>query len=62
MIAQEMVKHDPGKSPYAAVYEALSNETGVTTYKFIPPKGYEAAVTFLDNWLTAMKRQDEDDS
>lgn len=56
-IANEMAKHDPGKSHYQAVYAALGDEVGVTSYKSIPLKGYETAVSFLDNWLLALKQQ-----
>jgi hypothetical protein len=58
LIAQEMVKYDPSKSHYQTVYAALGEEAGATSYKFIPPKGYEGAITFLDNWLKAMKEQE----
>lgn len=56
-IANEMAKHDPGKSHYQAVYAALGDEVGVTSYKSIPLKGYETAVSFLDNWLLSLKQQ-----
>jgi hypothetical protein len=54
LIAQEMSKHDSGKSHYQEVYAALGDEAGVTSYKDIPPKSFEAAVVFLDNWLKAL--------
>lgn len=55
-ISQEMTKHSPGKSHYQAIYAALGDEVGATSYKSIPLKGYEAAITFLDGWLLSLKR------
>lgn len=55
-IANEMAKHDPGKSHYQAVYAALGDEVGATSYKSIPMKGYESALAFLDNWLLAVQQ------
>jgi hypothetical protein len=43
------------------VYEALRQETGATTYKSIPMKGYETALAFLDNWLKAIEGTGEQD-
>ena len=54
LIAQEMSKHEPGKSHYQVVYAALGDEVGVTSYKAIPLKAYETAVSFLDNWLLSL--------
>lgn len=59
LISQEMAKRDPGRSHYQAVYAALSDEAGVTSYKAIPPKSYETAVAFLDNWLVAIRHGNE---
>lgn len=56
LIANEMSKHDPGKTHFQAVYAALGDEVGVTSYKAIPLKAYETAVSFLDNWLLALKQ------
>ncbi|MBK8129078.1 MAG: hypothetical protein IPK53_09120 [bacterium] len=36
LIANEMSKHDPGKTHFQAVYAALGDEVGVTSYKAIP--------------------------
>ena len=54
LIAQEMSKHEPGRSHYQVVYAALGDEVGVTSYKTIPLKAYETAVSFLDNWLLSL--------
>ena len=59
LIAQELTKHDPEQKHYPGVYEALRQETGATSYKRIPPKGYEAAVAFLDGWLKAIQQTEE---
>ena len=56
LIANEMSKHDPGKTHFQAVYAALGDEVGVTSYKAIPLKAYETAVSFLDNWLLSLKQ------
>ncbi len=60
-IANEIVKHEPGKTHYQAVYAALGDEVGVTSYKNIPQKGYDGAIAFLDNWLLSLRqlRQNE---
>jgi hypothetical protein len=55
LIAQELSKHEPGQKHHMGIYEALRQETGATSYKSIPPKGYETAVAFLDNWLSAIQ-------
>ena len=55
-IANEMVNHEPGKTHYQAVYAALGDEVGVTSYKTIPQKGYDGAIAFLDNWLSSLKK------
>lgn len=55
LIAQEMAKHEPAKSHYQAVYVALGEEAGVTSYQDIPPKSFEAAAAFLDNWLKTLR-------
>lgn len=60
LIAQEMSKYEPGKSHYQAIYAALGDEAGVTSYKAIPPKGYEAAVSFLDGWLRVIQGLDSE--
>lgn len=60
LIAQAMTEVEPGKSHFQGVYAALGEETGTTSYKSIPPKGYEAAVEFLDGWYRSLrKRMDE---
>jgi hypothetical protein len=59
-IANEMAKHEPGKSHYQAIYAALGDEVGVTSYKNIPLKGYDTATHFLDNWLLALKQTESD--
>jgi hypothetical protein len=59
-IANEMAKHEPGKSHYQAIYAALGDEVGVTSYKNIPLKGYDTATNFLDNWLLALKQTEGD--
>lgn len=56
LIAQELTLRDPSEKHYMGIYEALRQETGATSYKSISPKGYETAVTFLDNWLAAIQR------
>ena len=56
LIAQEMTKHEPGRSHYQVVYAALGDEVGVTSYKAIPLKAYETAVSFLDNWLLSLRQ------
>lgn len=61
-IAQEMTRHEPGKSHYQAVYAALGDEVGTTGYKSIPMKGYKAAIAFLDGWLLALKQAGEGES
>ena len=58
LIANEMSKHDPGKTHFQAVYTALGDEVGVTSYKAIPLKAYKTAVSFLDNWLLAIYAKD----
>jgi hypothetical protein len=55
LIAQELTKHRPGEKHHMGVYEALRQETGATTYKSIPMKGYDTAIAFLDNWLSAIQ-------
>lgn len=54
-IAELYTQRDPGKKHYQSVYAALERETGVTSYKAIPPKGYEAARAFLDGWLKSLQ-------
>jgi hypothetical protein len=51
-----MTKHEPGRSHYQVVYAALGDEVGVTSYKAIPLKAYETAVSFLDNWLLSLRQ------
>jgi hypothetical protein len=55
LIAQELMKLSPGEKHHMGIYEALRHETGATTYKSIPMKGYETALAFLDNWLKAIE-------
>lgn len=59
LIAQEMLKHDPGRRHHMGIYEALRHETGATSYKSIPLRGYDTAISFLDNWLDALEQQQE---
>lgn len=59
LISQALTKHKPGEKHYMGVYEALRQETGATSYKDIPMKGYEAALAFLDNWLHAIEKAGE---
>jgi hypothetical protein len=61
LIAQKLSKHKPGEKHHMGVYEALRQETGATSYKSIPLKGYKAAVTFLDNWLAAIQQISDSD-
>lgn len=56
LIAQALTKRSPGEKHHMGIYEALRQETGATSYKNIPPKGYEAALAFLDNWLDAIEK------
>ncbi len=58
-IAELYTKHDPRKKHHMGVYAALERETGAASYKDIPPKGYEAAKIYLDNWLESLQA-DED--
>jgi hypothetical protein len=55
LIAREMVKHDPSEKHHMGVYETLRHQTGATSYKAIPPKSYEAALAFLDQWLESLQ-------
>lgn len=59
LISQALTKHKPGEKHYMGVYEALRQETGATSYKDIPMKGYQAAIAFLDNWLHAIEKAGE---
>lgn len=59
LISQALTKHKPGEKHYMGVYEALRQETGATSYKDIPMKGYEAAIAFLDDWLRAIEKTGE---
>jgi hypothetical protein len=61
LIAQELIKLSPGEKHHMGIYEALRHETGATTYKSIPMKGYETALAFLDNWLKAIEGAGEQD-
>lgn len=54
-IAEYYTQHEPGKKHHLGVYAALERETGATSYKDIPPKGYEAAKTYLDDWLKSLQ-------
>ena len=57
LIAQTLAKRDPSAKHHPTVYEMLRHETGATSYKSIPPKGYKAALTFLDDWLKALQEE-----
>jgi hypothetical protein len=59
LIARELTKQDPGQKHHMGIYEALRQQTGSTTYKSIPLKGYETAIAFLDDWLNAIEQADE---
>lgn len=61
LIAQTLTKQSPGEKHHMGIYEALRQETGATSYKNIPLKGYAAAVAFLDNWLNALENLEEED-
>jgi hypothetical protein len=56
LIAREMAKHAPAEKHHVGVYETLRHQTGATSYKAIPPKGFEAAVAFLDQWLDSLSK------
>lgn len=56
LIAQELTVHDPAAKHFGGVYEALRQETMSTSYKSIPMRGYESALSFLDNWLAAIQQ------
>ena len=58
LIAQELTVHDPSVKHHGGVYETLRQETMSTSYKRIPMKGYEDALSFLDDWLKAMQQAD----
>ncbi len=60
-IAQELTKHKPDEKHHMGIYEALRQDTGATSYKNIPMKGYEAALAFLDNWLSALQKASNQD-
>lgn len=38
----------------------LGDEVGVTSYRDIPLKTYQTAVSFLDNWLLALTQAGKD--
>ena len=59
-IALALSKRKPGEKHHPGVYEVLRHETGATTYKSIPPAGYQAAIEFLDNWLAAIQQADDE--
>jgi hypothetical protein len=59
LIARELTKQDPGQKHHMGIYEALRQQTGSTTYKSIPLKGYETAIAFLDDWLNAIEQAEE---
>jgi hypothetical protein len=59
LIAQALTKHKPDAKHHMSIYEALRQETGATSYKNIPMKGYETALAFLDNWLNAIEKSGE---
>lgn len=56
LIAQELTVHDPSIKHFGGVYETLRQETASTSYKDIPMRGYESALSFLDNWLKAIQQ------
>jgi len=56
LIALELTVHDPSVKHHGGVYETLRQETMSTGYKHIPMKGYEDALSFLDNWLGAIQQ------
>ncbi len=58
-IALALAKHDPSKTHFRAVYDALSLRTHRTSYKDIPQETYEAAISFLDEWLMGLWETDE---
>ncbi|HIP71509.1 MAG TPA: hypothetical protein EYH05_08955 [Anaerolineae bacterium] len=43
------------------VCEALRHETGAASYKRIPMKGYDTALSFLDDWLNAIQQTGDQD-
>ena len=55
LIAQELTRRDPAQKHHPGVYEALRHETGATSYKAIPLRAYNAALSFLDEWLKAIE-------
>lgn len=55
-IAELYTQREPGKKHYPSVYAALERETGATSYKAIPPKGFEAARAFLEGWLQSLQK------
>ncbi|NKQ35706.1 MAG: hypothetical protein HF973_08840 [Chloroflexi bacterium] len=59
LIARELTKHQPGEKHHMGIYEALRQETGATSYKSIPMKGYNTAMAFLDNWLEAIEQAED---
>lgn len=56
LIAEELTVHDPSIKHHPGVHSTLWHETGSTSYKRIPMKGYESALSFLDNWLEAIQQ------
>jgi len=59
LIAQELSKRKPGEKHHMGVYESLRHETGATSYKRIPMKGYDTALSFLDDWLNAIQQAED---
>jgi hypothetical protein len=55
LIAQELTRRDPAQKHHPGIYEALRHETGATSYKPIPLRAYDAALSFLDEWLKAIE-------
>lgn len=55
LIAHELTRRDPAQKHHPGVYEALRHETGATSYKAIPLRAYDAALSFLDEWLKAIE-------
>ena len=56
LIAEGLTVHDPSIKHHPRVHSTLWHETGSTSYKRIPMKGYESALSFLDNWLEAIQQ------
>jgi hypothetical protein len=55
LIAQKLTRRDPAQKHHPGVHEALRHGTGATRYKAIPLRAYDAALSFLDEWLKAIE-------